>query len=146
MKTLCKASVAGNFISTPPRKVQSSLGTGSHYALRSRIEAERAKIGSISQNAGASAPISASMAEYENLETERTFAEKGYESASQAVDAARISAERQSRYLTTFVDPYLPEDSLYPARLKMILLVLVCSSIAWAIGALIFYGIRDHSA
>ncbi|GLK66441.1 hypothetical protein [Hansschlegelia plantiphila] len=115
-------------------------------ALRSRIEAERAKIGSIGQKAGGSSPISASMAEYENLETERTFAEKGYESASQAVDAARISAERQSRYLTTFVDPYLPEDSLYPARLKMILLVLVCSSIAWAIGALIFYGIRDHSA
>jgi capsular polysaccharide transport system permease protein len=115
-------------------------------SLRSRITAERAKIGSQAPGANGGKLLSASMAEYENLETERSFAEKAYESASQAVEGARVNAERQSRYLTTFVEPYLPEDSLYPARLKMILLVFVCSAIAWAVGALIFYGIRDHSA
>ncbi|HVI28739.1 hypothetical protein [Hansschlegelia sp.] len=117
-------------------------------ALKSRVAAERAKIGSVQpQTGGGKSPlISASMAEFENLAMERDFAQKAYQQASQAVDAARITAERQSRYLATFVEPYLPEDSLYPARLQMILLVLVCSTIAWAIGALIFYGIRDHSA
>ncbi|MBB3973968.1 hypothetical protein [Hansschlegelia beijingensis] len=116
-------------------------------ALKSRIAAERAKIGSVQPRTGSKETlISASMAEFENLAMERDFAQKAYQQASQAVDAARITAERQSRYLATFVEPHLPEDSLYPARLQMILLVLVCSTIAWAIGALIFYGIRDHSA
>lgn len=116
-------------------------------SLKTRVAAERAKIGTmVTADKGAAAPLSAFIAQYENLQTDIDFAEKAYEAASTSVENARITAERQSRYLTTFVDPYLPEDSLYPARLKMILMVLVASSIAWAIGALVFYGIRDHSA
>jgi capsular polysaccharide transport system permease protein len=57
-----------------------------------------------------------------------------------------MRAEQQNRYLATYVEPHLPEDSLYPARLQMVLLVLLCSALAWAIGVLIFYGIRDHTA
>jgi capsular polysaccharide transport system permease protein len=57
-----------------------------------------------------------------------------------------MRAERQARYIATFVEPHMPEDSLYPKRLQMIFLVLLCSTLAWAIGVLVFYGIRDHSA
>lgn len=117
-------------------------------AIRSQIERERAKIGSTDANGGpnARAPISATIAEFEVMKTEEELALKGYEFARTQVEAARIKAERQSRYLATFVEPYLPEDSLYPARLQMILLVLVCSALAWATGVLVFYGIRDHTA
>ncbi|RXF70841.1 hypothetical protein [Hansschlegelia zhihuaiae] len=114
-------------------------------ALRSQIEQERAKIGSL-QNSGQRELMSASLNEFEGLETEREFAQKAYEAATTAVEAARMRAEQQSRYLATYVEPYLPEDSLYPARLQMVLLVLVCSTVAWAIGVLVFYGIRDHTA
>lgn len=115
-------------------------------SLKARVAAERAKIGSEKAKSGDGTVMSASMAEFETLATEREFAEKSYMQASLMVDSARVSAERQSRYLATFVQPYLPEDSLYPARLQMILLVLVCSTLSWGIGVLIFYGIRDHSA
>jgi capsular polysaccharide transport system permease protein len=114
-------------------------------ALRSRISAERAKIGTTSTNKDPRL-LSASLAEFENLSTDREFAEKAYQSAVSSLETARIRAERQSRYLATFVEPRLPQDSLYPARIQSILLVLVCSALAWAIGVLIFYGIRDHSA
>lgn len=114
-------------------------------ALKAQIEQERAKIGALqAQNPGSL--MSASLTEYEGLQTERDFAQRAYESASTAVESARVRAEQQSRYLATFVEPHLPEDSLYPARLQMILLVLLCSMLAWAVGVLIFYGIRDHTA
>ncbi|MGA0533977.1 hypothetical protein [Hansschlegelia sp. KR7-227] len=114
-------------------------------ALKSRIATEKAKIGSVAPNSQGQL-ISASMAEFENLATERDFAQKAYEQASQSVEAARMRAERQARYIATFVEPHMPEDSLYPKRLQMIFLVLLCSTLAWAIGVLVFYGIRDHSA
>lgn len=114
-------------------------------ALRSQIEQERGKLGQLnSQNP--KELMSASLTEYEGLQTERDFAQKAYETATASVESARVRAERQSRYLATYVEPHMPEDSLYPARLQMILLVALCSALAWAIGVLMFYGIRDHSA
>lgn len=114
-------------------------------AVRSQIERERAKIGALSSQKPDSL-MSASLSEFEVLATERDFAQKAYEMASAAVEGARQRAEQKSRYLSTYVEPHLPQDSLYPARLQMVLLVLLCSALAWAIGVLIFYGIRDHTA
>lgn len=119
-------------------------------ALKARIAVERSKVGTTDQpSAGLKANrtlLSNSIAEYEGLETERLFAEKAYESSLVSVENAKIRAERQQRYLATFVEPQLPQDSLYPQRMRSVLLVLLCSAIAWAIGVLIFYGIRDHAA
>lgn len=115
-------------------------------AIRSQIEQEKAKIGSQLEDQKKKGVISASLSEFEALSTERDFAQRAYEGAATAVEAARMRAEQQNRYLATYVEPHLPEDSLYPARLQMVLLVLLCSALAWAIGVLIFYGIRDHTA
>ncbi|GLK77746.1 capsule polysaccharide transporter [Methylopila jiangsuensis] len=119
-------------------------------ALRKRIDAEKAKVGSLEAQqaaAGKGRPLlSSSFAEYEQLETERDFAQKAYEAALTAVENARVRSERQGRYLATFVEPTVPQGSLYPSRISSVLLVALCSAIAWAIGVLIFYGIRDHSA
>ncbi|MFD1702413.1 hypothetical protein ACFSCV_05275 [Methylopila henanensis] len=118
-------------------------------ALKRRIEIERAKIGSLEAQAKketARPLLSTSFSEFEELQTERDFAQKSYEAALASVESARMRAERQSRYLATFVEPRLPEDSMYPLRMQSILLVALCAAIAWAIGVLVFYGIRDHSA
>lgn len=114
-------------------------------AIKSQIDRERAKIGALTSQKP-DALMSASLTEFEGLQTERDFAQKAYELASTAVEGARQRAEQQSRYLATYVEPHLPQDSLYPARLQMVLLVMLCAALAWAIGVLIFYGIRDHTA
>jgi capsular polysaccharide transport system permease protein len=114
-------------------------------AIRSQIEQERAKIGNL-QTGEQQQLMSASLTEFEGLQTERDFAQRAYETAATAVESARMRAGQQSRYLATYVEPHLPEDSLYPARLQMVLLVLLCATMAWAIGVLVFYGIRDHTA
>ncbi|PZQ11263.1 MAG: hypothetical protein DI565_18370 [Ancylobacter novellus] len=115
-------------------------------ALRSQIEQEKAKIGSVLDDQKKKGLMSASLSEFEALQTERDFAQRAYEAAATAVESARVRAEQQTRYLATYVEPHLPEDSLYPARLQMVLLVLLSSALAWAVGVLIFYGIRDHTA
>ncbi len=117
-------------------------------SIRSQIAQEKAKIGAqtTQDGKGGSPRMSANLAEFEALQTERDIAQTAYTAATTSVETARMRAEQQARYLATFVEPHLPEDSLYPARLQMVMLVLLCSALAWAIGVLIFYGIRDHTA
>jgi len=62
-----------------------------------------------------SAALSRVMGSYEQLESERTFAENTYQLALQALDRSRINADRQQVYLATFVQPTLPEEALYRA-------------------------------
>jgi capsular polysaccharide transport system permease protein len=117
-------------------------------AMTAQISTEKAKLGNTERKVAERAGplLSTSLAEYEELDTDREFAQKTYEGALTAVEHANLRAERQSRYLATFVEPRLPESALYPRRIQMILLVLVCSALAWAIGILVYYGIRDHTA
>jgi capsular polysaccharide transport system permease protein len=84
------------------------------------------------------------MTSYEELESERHFAETAYQQALQALDRARREAERQRIYLVPFVRPSLPEESLYPRRPMAIGIVFLAAFAVWAIGSLVVQSIRDH--
>jgi capsular polysaccharide transport system permease protein len=113
-------------------------------ALRSRIVEERKKLGTTT-NADGAEVMSSVIAEYEELATDREFAETLYKSSLASLEAARMAAERQMRYVASFVEPKQAQDAQYPERYKNILLVLLATTIAWVIGVLIFYGVRDHT-
>lgn len=83
-------------------------------------------------------------AQYEPLLVERTFAEKAYTSALASLEAARVEAARKHRYLTTFVEPILPDEAIEPRRVRSIITVLLASVLAWAIGLLGGGIIREH--
>jgi capsular polysaccharide transport system permease protein len=84
------------------------------------------------------------MGSYEQLESERTFAENTYQHALQALDHSRINADRQQVYLATFVQPTLPEEALYPRRLQSTAVVSGVAFAVWIIGGFIVQSIRDH--
>ena len=84
------------------------------------------------------------MGSYEQLESERTFAENTYQHALQALDRSRINADRQQVYLATFVQPTLPEEALYPRRLQSFAVVSGVAFAIWVIGSFIVQSIRDH--
>jgi capsular polysaccharide transport system permease protein len=84
------------------------------------------------------------MAEFESLVVDREFAEESYRAALAAVDVARTSSARQSRYLAVFIRPTMPESAGFPRRDLIIALTLFFSVLAWAILALIYYSIRDR--
>jgi len=91
-----------------------------------------------------SAALSRVMGSYEQLESERTFAENTYQHALQALDRSRINADRQQVYLATFVQPTLPEEALYPRRLLSFVVASGVAFVGWLIGAFILQSIRDH--
>ena len=88
--------------------------------------------------------LSRTMAAYEQLESERTFAEQSYQRALEARDRSRMNADRQQIYIAGFVQPSLPEDSLYPRRARSVGVALIVCFAVWGIGGLTIKSVRDH--
>lgn len=114
--------------------------------IRARIAEERRKFGvaGVAGDDGTGRDYAEILAEYERLSVDREFAEQAYKAALAAYDTARAEADRQSRYLATFVRPTLAQTAEYPARAMLVGLVALFSFLAWAVASLIFYSLRDR--
>ncbi|WP_294230276.1 sugar transporter [uncultured Shimia sp.] len=115
-------------------------------AIQDRIKLEREAFATESIETGAGQEDYPDLiAEYEGLVVDREFAEGTYRATLSAVDVARAKAQRQSRYLATFVPPTLAESSEYPKRITMTALAALCLLLVWSILTLVYYSIRDRS-
>ena len=83
---------------------------------------------------------------YEELESERKFAEAAYQHALQGLDQARANADRQHVFVASFVPPSLPEEALYPRRWRSLGTIALMAFAVWGIGGLAAQSIRDHLA
>jgi capsular polysaccharide transport system permease protein len=92
--------------------------------------------GAVGRNKSGAA-LSAVIAEYEQLDLERQFAQNMVTSTMAGLDAARASAASQHLYITPYVRPSLPESSMYPRRLLAITMIAALALIIWLIGLLI---------
>jgi capsular polysaccharide transport system permease protein len=88
--------------------------------------------------------LSRQLGSYEQLESERRFAETAYQHALHGLDQARANADRQQVYIASFVPPSLPEEALYPRRWRSLGVVALIAFALWAIGGLAVQSIRDH--
>jgi capsular polysaccharide transport system permease protein len=88
--------------------------------------------------------LSRTMGAYEQLESERTFAEQAYQHALEALDRSRMNADRQQIYIAGFVRPSLPEESLYPRRARSVGVAFIIGFAVWGIGGLTIKSVRDH--
>jgi capsular polysaccharide transport system permease protein len=88
--------------------------------------------------------LSRQLGSYEQLESERRFAEAAYQHALHGLDQARANADRQQVYIASFVPPSLPEEALYPRRWRTLAVVALIAFALWAIGGLAVQSIRDH--
>ena len=117
--------------------------------IEARIEALKAQQSSVESEATDTAntryqALSRLMGSYEELESERRFAETAYQHALEALDRARVNADRQQVYVADFVPPSLPEEALYPRRVRSVAIVFFAAFVAWAIGGLTLRSVRDH--
>lgn len=110
--------------------------------IRARIEDERARFGGGAVGPGGE-DYATVMAEFERLNVDREFAEQSYRSALSAYDAALAEAQRASIYLATHVSPTRAESARYPERLVLLALTGFFLTLVWAVGALIYYSVRD---
>jgi capsular polysaccharide transport system permease protein len=81
---------------------------------------------------------------FEELASEQQVAEKVLGSALESLEKSRMTAGRQGTYLIAVVPPSLPEEALYPRRLRTIAVVLVAGFALWATFWLAAAAIREH--
>ena len=90
--------------------------------------------------------LSRVLGSYEQLESERKFAEASYQLALRGVDQARANADRQHVFIASFIPPRLPEEALYPRRWRSLGTVALIAFAVWGIGGLAAQSVRDHLA
>jgi capsular polysaccharide transport system permease protein len=115
--------------------------------LRDRIRAlddEVRRIGNSLANAAGSATAASTIGRFEASELERRFSEKLLQATAEAYSKARLEADRQHLYVTSFVDPLKPERPEFPRRSQNVLLVGILAFFAWAIMLLIVAAAKDH--
>ncbi len=115
--------------------------------LANRIAAIEAALngvnGRMAQSDGA-ASLASVMSEYSILKVSEEIAARVYERALMSLQDARNAASEQGVYLTAFVRPALPQDSMYPVRWRVMLETALVGFVAWCLLQLIYHGIRDH--
>lgn len=116
--------------------------------LKSRLEGLDAQVAKLkAELTGHSAEgrtIAASLVTFEELELKRLFAEKLYTMAQDALERARLRAEQQNIFVSTFVPPTAPEEAKYPERLALSLLIPIGLLVIWGIFALVGAAVEDH--
>jgi capsular polysaccharide transport system permease protein len=130
-----------NTSETDPRLTQAQRRI---EVIRARLEEERQKFGAEGSAPGGGS-YATTISEFERLSVDREFAEQAYTAALSAYDAARAEADRQSRYLASYIQPTLAERSEFPQRELMIGIVALFGFLAWAIGSLVYYSLRDRN-
>ena len=138
---------AGTTLSTLKRFMND--GAPALQVLQARIESLKAQQGAVVSEATETAKtrdqaLSRLMGSYEELESERRFAETAYQHALEDLDRARIAAERQQVYVADFVPPSRPEEALYPRRWRSLGIVFLGAFVVWAIGSLTVRSVSDH--
>lgn len=115
-------------------------------ALRNRIAAlGRAAGAQTGRAVGTPTGIASKLGAYEKLNVEQEFATQMLTGAHAALEQARNEAQKQQFYLERVVEPNKPDDSLYPHRLKQILVIFAASLCLYFIGWMLVVGILEHS-
>lgn len=79
--------------------------------------------------------LSDTIGAFEEMELRRQVAQDQYAAAALALENARVAADRQRIYLSTFVQPDLAQDALYPLRFWYSFATGVVLLIVWLIVA-----------
>lgn len=79
-------------------------------------------------------------------EVELSIAQNEYKIAVAGFESARLKMERQRSYVMVYVQPALPEKSLYPKRWLMWIATSVVGLLVWAIVAGLTILVRDNMA
>lgn len=111
--------------------------------IQNRMAEERLKFGKDGKGPGGE-DYATTVAEFERLTVDREFAEQTYHVALAAYDAAQAEALRKSRYLATHIQPTIAAKSEYPARWTLLGLTGFFLLMAWSVGVLIYYSVRDR--
>ncbi|PLL10805.1 hypothetical protein C0V75_19140 [Tabrizicola sp. TH137] len=120
-------------------------------SLERQIGTERARLGIGDAGAAAGSTgetitdsLNRSVTEYEALKVDLDFRQRAYLSALSSLEAARIEADRQQRYVATFVTPSQPQSARYPQVTLSMLLIGTVAFLIWGVLAMFIHILREH--
>jgi capsular polysaccharide transport system permease protein len=93
---------------------------------------------------GSTETLSFALTDYETLMFEQTFRERAYALAQEALQKARVEADKQNLYLNAFVKPRTPQMSIFPQRGKLFAIVTFSLLVIWGLMCLVIFSVRDH--
>lgn len=123
------------------------MNTPVMVSLQNQISATKQQLQSIESTVGQSrdgVALSKVMAEYEQIDLERQFAQNMVTATMQALDTARANAAQQHLYITPYVRPSLPESSVYPRPVRSVIVVGLLAFVLWMCGLLVLRSIRER--
>jgi capsular polysaccharide transport system permease protein len=81
---------------------------------------------------------------YQQLASEKEFADRNLTSAISSMDQARIEAMKKHLYLEKVSEPNKPDIAMEPKRIKGIFTVLIVGLLFWGMLSLIISGVKEH--
>lgn len=117
-----------------------------YRALQRQVQALEAQVaGQSSQMAGSGHSVASRLGDYEQLVIEREETSKLHAAMAAQYAQAVAEAKRKQLYLVRVVEPNRAVKSLFPERGKIVLTVFASLFFAYAIGWLLWAGVREHS-
>jgi len=115
-------------------------------SLRIQVEEQKAKlgVGKSGMDQSVAETLTSKIGTYEVLSVDLEFLQTAYVSSLASLGAARLEADRQQRYLASFVRPKLPEKAIYPHRILNSFMIFALSLMAWGITVTFGYVVREH--
>ncbi|MGH7841832.1 MAG: hypothetical protein ACREQT_09980 [Candidatus Binataceae bacterium] len=110
--------------------------------LSDQIAALEARITGADLN---SPTASATLAEYDKLDVEKSLAEQAAVLAERMLDDTKADANRHHIYLVAIEDPTVPQSPIAPRRAHAILLISLGALSFWSLLAAIAANVRDHT-
>lgn len=117
-----------------------------YQALARQIAAMEAQVsGQSAKIAGPDHSVATRLSDYEELVIQREQIAKVYAAAAVRVEQARAEAKRKQLYLIRVVQPNLAVKSEFPKRGQTVFTVFAALFFAYAIGWLLWAGVKEHS-
>ncbi|SHN12253.1 hypothetical protein [Roseibium suaedae] len=88
--------------------------------------------------------LTENLAEFSRLETRRAVAEAIYKASARNLDTAKAAAIRRTTFIAVFSQPYLPQDTVYPARMSAWFIFTIGMLAFWSTATLIWMSVEDH--
>ena len=103
-------------------------------ALQGEIDAQKDRM------TGAKGGMAPTVAAYDRLELDQTFAQQDYNSALGALESARLFAEKQELFIESVVQPQVAQEAEYPRRLMLLAIVFLGLTLGYFVVGLIVCG------
>jgi capsular polysaccharide transport system permease protein len=81
---------------------------------------------------------------FQQLGSEKDFADRNLAAAFASLEQARIEAIKKQLYLERVANPSKPDSALEPKRIRGIITVFVLGLVLWGIASMIIAGVKEH--